>query len=101
MSSASEAVVERALQKLRASGAVAADCMLIESDSLYLFWWAMEGAAWSNILIPAVLCAGVLASDRRTGALQLYFSRPVTRHEYLVAKGLTVAAFCGLLLLRQ
>jgi PmbA protein len=34
MSSASEAVVEVTLQKLRAAGAVAGDCMLIEGDSL-------------------------------------------------------------------
>lgn len=34
MSSASEAVVERTLQKLRGAGAASADCMLVESDSL-------------------------------------------------------------------
>lgn len=34
MSSSSEAVVERALQKLRSAGAASADCMLVESDSL-------------------------------------------------------------------
>ncbi len=34
MSSSSEAVVERALQKLRSAGAASGDCMLVESDSL-------------------------------------------------------------------
>ena len=49
----------------------------------------------------ALLCAawygsGLFCDDRRTGAFQLYFSRPMTRAGYFLGKLLTVALFGAL-----
>src|SRR5690606_36270775 len=44
----------------------------------------------------AMVAAGLVAEDRRTGAMELYFSRPLRRHDYvagkLLAAGLVPAA---------
>jgi ABC-type transport system involved in multi-copper enzyme maturation permease subunit len=37
--------------------------------------------------------AGLIASDRQANALQLYLSKPITRHDYIVGKLATLAAF--------
>jgi ABC-2 type transport system permease protein len=37
--------------------------------------------------------AGLIASDRQSNALQIYLSKPITRHEYIAGKLLTLAAF--------
>ena len=61
-----------------------------------LFWFAMDFASYSTMILTSVTCAGLLASDRRTGALQIYFARPVTRADYLLGKVLSAAGFVGL-----
>ena len=65
----------------------------LTSDSTYLLWQCMHWSVMWSLIVPAMLCAGILASDRRTGALQIYFSRATTRPQYMIAKFLTVAAF--------
>jgi ABC-2 type transport system permease protein len=37
--------------------------------------------------------AGLIANDRQSNALQIYLSKPLTRHEYIGGKLLTLAAF--------
>ena len=37
--------------------------------------------------------AGLIASDRQANALQLYLSKPITRHDYIAGKLATLAAF--------
>jgi len=37
--------------------------------------------------------AGLIASDRQANALQLYLSKPMTRHDYIAGKLATLAAF--------
>ena len=37
-------------------------------------------------LLLAIVGAGLIAEDRRTGAMELYFSRPLTRRDYIVGK---------------
>jgi len=37
--------------------------------------------------------AGLIASDRQANALQLYLSKPITRHDYILGKLATLAAF--------
>ena len=63
------------------------------------FWEVLNDAfaATGPVVLPAIACAGILSSDRRTGALQIYFARPVTRLDYLAGKMLAVAAFCSIL----
>ncbi len=68
----------------------------ITSGSPYLFWELMHSSSLANTVIPAVSCAGVLARDRSSGAMQIYFARPVTRLQYLLSKVLTVSAFSAL-----
>src|SRR5690606_23011080 len=34
----------------------------------------------------AMVAAGLVAEDRRTGAMELYFSRPLRRHDYVAGK---------------
>jgi ABC-2 type transport system permease protein len=37
--------------------------------------------------------AGLIASDRQSNALQIYLSKPITRHDYIAGKLLTLAVF--------
>lgn len=37
--------------------------------------------------------AGLIASDRQSNALQIYLSKPITRHDYIAGKMLTLAVF--------
>ncbi len=37
-------------------------------------------------LLLAIVGAGLIAEDRRTGAMELYFSRPLTRRDYVMGK---------------
>jgi ABC-type transport system involved in multi-copper enzyme maturation permease subunit len=64
--------------------------------ALALYWTILEQSALASIVVPAVACGGILASDRATGAMQIYFARPVTRLQYLLTKVLSVAFFTGL-----
>jgi ABC-2 type transport system permease protein len=69
---------------------------LLQHGSLPLYWELLDHASAWAVIFPAVVGAGLLASDRRTGALQIYFSRPVTRTGYLTGKILAAAAFVSL-----
>jgi ABC-type transport system involved in multi-copper enzyme maturation permease subunit len=64
--------------------------------ALALYWTIMQQASLAAIVLPAVACGGILASDRATGAMQIYFARPVTRFQYLLTKILAVAFFTSL-----
>lgn len=66
---------------------------MLLADSPYMLWQVMYYSAIWGLVVPSMLCAGILASDRRTGALQIYFSRAVTRRDYMFAKFLTVGLF--------
>lgn len=53
-------------------------------------------------LVLAVVAAGAIADDRRTGAFELYFSRPLTRTQYVLGKLLGAALVpVGVLLVPQ
>ena len=64
--------------------------------ALPLYWNVMHQASFAALVLPAVACGGILASDRTTGAMQIYFARPVTRFQYMVSKVLSVALFTAL-----
>ena len=66
---------------------------LLGGDGNYLCWELMSQTWLANIVIPAVTCAGILARDRTSGAMQLYFARPITRVHYMLSKVLAVMAF--------
>ena len=53
-----------------------------------LFYWCQ---IWFALSISLRVGAPAVADDIRTGALQFYFSRPVTRLHYLVGKVMAVA----------
>lgn len=55
---------------------------------------------WFTMLTTAWFGSGLFAEDRRVGAHQLYFSRPLTRLDYALGKLAVVAFFsaCALLL---
>ncbi|MCA9648267.1 MAG: ABC transporter permease subunit [Myxococcales bacterium] len=40
----------------------------------------------ATAFLLAMVAAGLIAEDRRTGAMELYFSRPLTRRDYLLGK---------------
>jgi hypothetical protein len=63
------------------------------SGALPLYWMILEQTSLAALVLPAVACGGILATDRRTGAMQIYFARPVTRAQYMLSKVLTVVAF--------
>ena len=69
---------------------------LVQQQPLGLVWELLDHASYASVIFPAVVAAGLLASDRRTGALQIYFSRPVTRLEYLFGKIVACASFVAL-----
>jgi hypothetical protein len=73
----------------------------IMGNSGTAFWEVQnDGFKWAGpVVVCAVACAGILAADRRTNALHLYFSRPVSRRDYLAGKVLVVCAFCAMLTL--
>jgi len=69
---------------------------LINGSPLGLVWELLDHASLASVIFPGVVASGLLASDRRTGALQIYFSRPVTRLEYLFGKVVACASFVAL-----
>jgi ABC-type transport system involved in multi-copper enzyme maturation permease subunit len=69
---------------------------LLQQRPLGLAWELLDHASHASVIFPAVVASGLLASDRRTGALQIYFSRPVTRMEYLLGKVVACASFVAL-----
>jgi ABC-2 type transport system permease protein len=52
---------------------------------------------WVFILAMSVLC-GLIAHDRRSGAIPLYLTRAVTRDQYLYGKLLASGGLCALIL---
>jgi hypothetical protein len=57
-----------------------------------------QGMAFFSLMIVAWYGAGLIAEDRRLGANLLYFSRPISRPDYLLGKG-SGAFFFGFLAL--
>ena len=68
----------------------------VQGNPLTLFWELLDQASAAAVIFPAIIGAGLLASDRRTGALQIYFSRPVSRLDYLLAKVLAATSFVAM-----
>jgi len=79
-----------------AGGAGAAFLETLKGQSLAIYWHFLNGISWQTVMIPAVACSGLFAADRRTGALQIYFARPVSRLDYLTGKLLAGAFFVAL-----
>jgi len=55
-----------------------------------------EFLGWQNIFVffvTILIGAGLIADDRRTNALQIYLSKPLTRLEYVVGKLAVLGAF--------
>jgi ABC-type transport system involved in multi-copper enzyme maturation permease subunit len=52
---------------------------------------------WVFILAMSVLC-GLVAHDRRSGAIPLYLTRAISREQYLYGKLLASGSLCGLIL---
>lgn len=55
-----------------------------------------EFLGWQNIFVffvTILIGAGLIADDRRTNALQIYLSKPLTRIEYVVGKLAVLGAF--------
>jgi hypothetical protein len=69
---------------------------LLTQNPLGLTWELLDHASYATVIFPAVVASGLLASDRRTGALQIYFSRPVSRLDYLLGKVVACASFVAL-----
>jgi len=64
------------------------------SDILpFLNLWFQNAIGFFAILLAAMVGAPLIAEDRRTRALALYFSRPITHFDYVLGKFLTVAFF--------
>ncbi len=59
----------------------------------------MQGISGFALLAVAWYGSGLLCEDRRVGAHQLYFTRPLTRLDYFLGKFLTAATFAGLTVL--
>ena len=57
------------------------------------------GVGFFAILLAALTGAPLIAEDRRSGSLPLYFSRPITHFDYVAGKMLTVGWFLSLLLI--
>ena len=69
---------------------------LLMQSPLGITWDLLNHASFASVIFPAVVASGLLASDRRTGALQIYFSRPVSRMDYLLGKVVACASFVAL-----
>ncbi|MCG3135832.1 MAG: hypothetical protein HMLKMBBP_03598 [Planctomycetes bacterium] len=72
--------------------------MMSGQNPAHVFWETLNDAFAMGypVYITAIAAAGLLAADRRTGAIQIYLARPVSRRDYFVGK-LAAAAFFGLL----
>jgi hypothetical protein len=69
---------------------------LLRGDMLGLVWELLQHASFAAVIFPSVVAAGLLASDRRTGGLQIYFSRPITKLDYMLGKILAATCFVAL-----
>src|SRR5262249_32824987 len=77
-------LAERAMKNFEARNQIA-------EFNFQMCWFALLAAIWFG--------SGLFADDRRLGAHQLYFARPLTRLDYFLGKFLTVAYFSALAVL--
>ena len=56
----------------------------------------LEIATLPSIIIALVAGASLICDDKRAGALQIYFSRPITRYDYLYGKLGVVSLFIAI-----
>jgi len=65
-----------------------------------LFFDLLSGEILPAVLVIWFVGAGQIAEDFRTGALQIYFARPITQLDYILGKlgAVMLAAFCLTLL---
>ncbi|MHC4549310.1 MAG: ABC transporter permease [Planctomycetota bacterium] len=61
--------------------------------------WFQGWVGFFAFLLAALVGAPLVAEDRRTRALALYFSRPISHVDYVVGKFLTIAFFLSLLVI--
>lgn len=74
---------------------------ILKSESGVLFWEVLNDSmqvGWP-LYLTAIAASGILAADRRTNALQIYFARPVSRREYFAGKLLATSFFTALVTL--
>jgi ABC-2 type transport system permease protein len=64
---------------------------MISQFNIMMAWFALLATAWYG--------SGLFCEDRRVGAHQLYFSRPITRLDYFLGKFLVVAFFASFTML--
>ena len=62
----------------------------------YFFSWPQ---AILTMLVVAIVAPGLIAQDVRSKAFLLYFSKPITRAEYLLGKACTVSFFIAMMML--
>jgi ABC-type transport system involved in multi-copper enzyme maturation permease subunit len=72
-----------------------ASTLIQVSENIILF---VEFGRYFTLLVIAWYGAGLISEDRRLGAHLLYFSRPITRLDYLLGKFLASATFGALAL---
>jgi ABC-2 type transport system permease protein len=65
--------------------------------SFMLFTFLRHPQLWGVVLVVGLVAPDLIAKDVRTRAFLLYFSKPLTRLEYLLGKGAVVGAFLGLI----
>ena len=61
-----------------------------------LFFQLLSSQIFCTVLVLLVVGSGQIAEDIRTGALQIYFARPITHADYVLGKMGTVLAAAGL-----
>jgi len=79
------------LQKVLAQQALQQASQLLETRRQIIGF--NEGLSIFGLFAVAWYGAGLLCEDRRVGAHQLYFARPLTRFDYFLGKFLTVGFF--------
>ncbi|MBI1851359.1 MAG: ABC transporter permease subunit [Planctomycetes bacterium] len=65
--------------------ATARDVLVINGERFWLFFFQFH----AGFIVPMIVLfvgAGLIANDRRTNALEIYFSRPITKRDYIFGK---------------
>ncbi|HKK71747.1 MAG TPA: ABC transporter permease subunit [Candidatus Krumholzibacteria bacterium] len=57
------------------------------------FWASMDNSMIWVVIFTIMVGSDLIAADRRGKALQLYFSKPITRNDYIVGKIGVIATF--------
>lgn len=73
------------------------ECLPVAWSLLFHYFFATM--SWLLMLVVAIVGPPLIANDVRTKAFLLYFSKPITRLEYLVGKAGTVFFFLSLVVL--